>query len=464
MDTNICLTTDSYKLNHWNQYVEGTEYNHAYWECRKGGVFPETVLFGLQYILKKHLVGKVVTEQGIQEAKALCAFHFGKEGMFNEAGWRYILEKHDGRLPVRIRAVPEGTVVPINNALITVVNTDPNCGWLTNFLETILSQVWYPTTVATLSREVKKLIKAGLEKSSEEFNANFGLQDFGFRGATTYEAAEIGGLAHLVNFQGTDTVPAIWAGIKYYKADPSDLGFSVAATEHSIMTALGKDGEETIVSNLLDKYPEGILSVVADSYDVKNFVNYIVGQKFKERILARKGVFVVRPDSITPDLPTPEEEMVWIMNSLWSNYGGKTNVKGYKVINPAVRVLWGDGIDIVGISKIIDAIIDAGFSTENIACFGMGGGLLQKVNRDTQRCAFKSSAQFRDGKWHDVFKDPADKSKASKKGLIKLVKLDGVYTTVPIDHYERDEMETVFYNGELTKEYTFDVVRRNAIL
>lgn len=464
MNTNICLTTDSYKLNHWNQYIPGTEYNFAYWECRKGAFFPETVFFGLQYILLKHLVGKVVTEEGIQEAKALCAFHFGSNDKFNEDGWRYILEKHDGKLPVRISAVPEGTVVPVGNALITVENTDPNCAWLTNFLETILSQVWYPTTVATLSREVKKEIKRGLSITSTELNANFGLQDFGFRGATTYEAAEIGGAAHLVNFQGTDTVPALLGARKYYDAKLEDLGFSVSATEHSIMTALGVEGEEKVIEHLLDKYPEGILSVVADSYNIQNFVDYIVGQKFKERILARKGVFVVRPDSVTPDLPTPEKEMVWILESLWNRFGGTVNVKGFKVLDPSVRVLWGDGIDIKGITRIIDAVKDKGFSTENIACFGMGGGLLQKVNRDTQRCAFKSCAQYRDGQWHDVFKNPLDKSKASKRGRLKLIKQNGEYQTVPIGHFEDSELEVVFKNGELVRRYSFDSIRQRAIL
>ena len=464
MKTNIILDTDSYKLNHWNQMVPGTEYNFGYFECRKGAKFPETVFFGLQYILLKHLVGEVVTEEGIQEAKALCAFHFGSSERFNEAGWRYILEKYNGRLPISIRAVPEGSVVPVSNVLFTVENTDPNCAWLVGPLETILSQVWYPTTVATLSREVKKVIKNGLGVSSTELNANFGLQDFGFRGSTTFEAAAIGGLAHLVNFQGTDTVPALRAGISYYDANPKDLGFSVPATEHSVMTPLGQEGEEKIVEMLLNRYTEDILSVVADSYSVTNFVDYIVGQKFRDRIMARKGVFVVRPDSITPDLPTPEEEMVWILNSLWNRFGGTVNVKGYKVIHPSVRTLWGDGIDLEGIQKIINAVIAAGFSTENIACFGMGGGLLQKVNRDTQRCAFKSCAQYRDGKWHDVFKNPLDKSKMSKKGRLKLIKQNGKYNTVPIEHYEDNELEEVFRNGELLIRYNFDSVRQRAIL
>ena len=281
------------------------------------------------------------------------------------------------------------------------------------------------------------------------------------------ESAEIGGAAHLVNFLGTDTVPAIMLLAEYYNAgNVEGIAYSVPATEHSIMTALGKDGEATVVANLLKEYPTGILSVVADSYDIYNFVDNIVGKQFKEQILARDGVFVVRPDSVDPTHPTPEALMVRIFDSLWNAIGGITNAKGYKVINPKVRVLWGDGIDRVGIHKILEATKNAGYSIENIACFGMGGGLLQKVNRDTQRFAFKSCAQKRGGVWFDIQKQPKDTTKTSKKGKLKLVKLNGQYKTVGINEYPElaDEMVTVFENGELVKEYTLEEVRKNAAL
>jgi nicotinamide phosphoribosyltransferase len=167
MKTNICVLSDSYKLNHWNQYPLGTQAVYSYFEARKGAKFDETVFFGLQYILKQFLVGEVVTQEKIEAAAKLCKAHFGNESYFNREGWEYILNKHDGKLPVLIKAVPEGTPVPVNNVMITVENTDINCFWLTNFLETVLSQVWYPCTVATLSREVKKLEKKYLIKNSD---------------------------------------------------------------------------------------------------------------------------------------------------------------------------------------------------------------------------------------------------------------------------------------------------------
>jgi nicotinamide phosphoribosyltransferase len=464
MNKNICLTTDSYKLNHWNQYPAGTEKVYSYFECRKGAKFAETPFFGLQYIIKNHLEGVVVTREKIENAAKLCKAHFGSEKYFNREGWEYILNSYGGKLPVVIKAVEEGTVVPINNVLMTIENTDNKCFWLTNFLETILSQVWYSTTVAALSREVKVNIKEYLDLTSDGGLLNFGLHDFGFRGASSWESAGIGGAAHLINFLGTDTVVAMEVAVNYYNADLNGLAFSVAATEHSVMTALGKNGEEQVVENLLNEYPTGILSVVSDSYDIYNFVSNIVGTKFKDRILDRDGVFVVRPDSITPTHPTPEEEMVWIMENLWANIGGTINSKGYKVINPKVRVLWGDGIDIDGIKKILYAVTKAGFATENIACFGMGGGLLQKVNRDTQRCAFKCSAQYRDGQWYDIQKNPKDVSKASKKGKLKLIKVDGEFETVGENDPGEDYLKVVFYDGVLLNEVDFATIRKNAAL
>jgi nicotinamide phosphoribosyltransferase len=292
------------------------------------------------------------------------------------------------------------------------------------------------------------------------------LHDFGYRGVSSDESADIGGAAHLVNFLGSDTVPSIQCVVDYYGAnkDYSGIAYSVAATEHSIMTALGKEGEVQVVANLLAEYPSGILSVVADSYNIYNFVDVFVGKTFKDEILKRDGVFVVRPDSCDPTHPTPESLMVWIFESLWINFGGTVNSKGFKVINPKIRVLWGDGINKTGIEKILQSTKEAGFSIENIAAFGMGGGLLQKINRDTQRFAFKSSAQKRYGVWYDIQKQPKDTTKTSKKGKLKLIHINGVYQTVSQDADGDDILQTVFENGRMVKEYSFDEIRARAAL
>ncbi len=461
MQENIITKTDSYKVCHWNQYPKGTKYVYSYFESRPGAKFDKTLFFGLQYLLKKHLEGTVVTREKIDAAEALFKNHFGNTEYFNRAGWEYILKNHKGRLPVRIKAVAEGTLVPVSNVLMTIENTDPNCYWLTNYLETILSQVWYPCTVATLSRHTKEMIKEYLHfNSTSKDGLNFMLHDFGYRGASSDETAAIGGAAHLVNFMGTDTLAAMELASSFYEADLKSLAFSVAATEHSIMTASGPEGEEGVLAQLLEDYPKGILSVVSDSYDIYNFIDNLVGKKFRDQILARDGVFVVRPDSISPQHPTPEAQMVWIAESLFKSFGGTRNKKNYKVINPKIRMLWGDGIDIHGVDKILKALADADFATENVATFGMGGGLLQKVNRDTQRFAFKSSAQKgQDNVWHDVFKNPKDQSKASKKGRFKLVKTPHKFETVDITDPREDHLKTVFLDGRIIGHHSFEEIR-----
>lgn len=476
-DRNVILETDSYKLGHWDMYPEGTEYVYSYFESRKGAKYDYTPFVGLQQILIDHLEGVVITREKIEEAAELSREHFGTDSLFNREMWEHILEKHGGRLPIEIRAVPEGTPVPVSNVLMTVVNTDPTlgkngrplCAPLTNALESLLTHVWYPSTVCAKSRYIKHVILDYMTRTSDNTDGLvFKLHDFGYRGAATAEAAAIGGLAHIVNFMGTDTVPAMRAARKYYGASYKGLAYSVPATEHSIMTSLGEDGEYSLVEKFLRKYTDKILSVVADSFNYYNFVKVLKTEPYKSLILARTLPFVVRPDSVTPTHTTPEELMLWTMQQLEADWGVTINTKGFKVIAAPIRVLWGDGIDDTGIEKILALLEKFKYSADNIATFGMGGGLLQKINRDTQRFAFKSCAQCRDGKWYDIYKKPLDTSKASKRGHLKLMRLMGAHgaayyteATKPGDH-EGDQLVVVFRNGEITKRYTFDELRTNA--
>jgi len=453
MDIKVIEAVDSYKLGHYNQYQDDTEAVYSYFESRNGAQFDETVFFGLQALIKKYLIGVVVTQEDVDEAAKVAAIHFGNPDIFNKKGWEYIVNECDGKLPLRIRAVPEGTPVTINNVLMTVENTDPNCYWLTNYVETLLTQVWYPCNVATLSRHVKKMMKKYLEDTAETLDAlPFMLHDFGCRGATTMEAAQIGGMAHIVNFMGTDTVPALTGAMRFYNAEV--CAFSVPATEHSVMTALGPEGECDIFEQLLDKYPTGILSVVGDSYDIFNAAEHIVGTSLKDRILERDGVFVLRPDS--GELVST---VLRLLEILGRKFGTTENAKGYKILNPKVKILWGDGLDYTMIEGIMWAMKKERWSIENIV-FGMGGGLLQKHNRDTQRNAFKCCAQKRDGVWYDIFKDPLDKSKVSKRGKLGLKEVNGKFVTV--EEKDNELLQTVFENGELVTEYTFNQVRANA--
>jgi nicotinamide phosphoribosyltransferase len=457
---NPILRTDSYKLCHWNMYAPRTQYVYSYFEARKGAKYDATTFFGLQHILKG-LCGQAITQADLDEATALANVHLGP-GLFNREGWQYIIDAHDGWLPLEICAVPEGKRIPVDNVLMTVVNTDPQVPWLTNYVESYLTHVWYPSTVATLSNEVKRTLMHYLQvQGSAPETINFMLHDFGYRGATTDEAAAIGGAAHLINFMGTDTLPAMELAIKSYSADINSLAFSVPASEHSVMTAQGRDGEYTVLDQLITNYPSGLVSVVADSYDIYAFVNEVIARK--EQILAREGRFVVRPDSITTKHDSPEALTLWIVEKLWDGFGGTTTSAGFRVLHDQVRVLWGDGIDPEGIRTIAYHLHNNGYAVENMGTFGMGGGLLQKINRDTQRFAFKSSAQYRDGVWYDVQKDPLDSTKASKAGRLKLVHpVGGPFRTVREEEPGENLLELVFLNGELIRSQTFAEIRANA--
>jgi nicotinamide phosphoribosyltransferase len=459
---NLILATDSYKLSHRVQYPEGTTAVYSYLESRKGAAHPYTVFFGLQYLLKKYLATPI-TWDDLEEAIPIVNAHLGS-GVFNYQGWSKIITEKQGKLPLRIKAVPEGTVVPTGNVLVTIENTDPEYFWLTNYVESLLMHVWYMTTVATRSYAVKQMLAEYLDETAagNYDGLPFQLHDFGYRGASSHETAGIGGAAHLVNFKGTDTLPALLFAKKYYDADLDTLAFSVPATEHSVMTAMGEDGEHSVVDRLIDHYPTGIISVVDDSYNYQRHVNWLCTD-FKDRILARDGVFVTRPDSV-PQGESPASVVVWIAKRLWAAYGGSVNVQGNKILDPHIRILWGDGIEADGIELILKELEFHSFSTENIV-FGMGGGLLQKVNRDTENFSIKSSAQERNGIWYDIFKDAPGKH--SKRGKLALVQNEfGEYRTVPMAgddpfRLDQDVLKTVYEDGVLTNELTFEQIRAN---
>lgn len=450
--------TDSYKISHWKQYPEGTTTVFSFFESR-GGELPEVTFFGLQYIIKKHLVGVQVTEEAIQEAKRYFARHFGDETLFNEAGWRHILRKHKGKLPLRIKAVAEGTSVSVGNVMVTVENTDPEVPWLTNYAETILSEVWYPSSVATLSRAMKKVILGYLLRTGDPSLIAFKLHDFGYRGSTSDESAGIGGAAHLVNFMGTDTLAAIDVAADYYSEEMA--GFSIPAAEHSTITSWGRSGERKAYENMLTQFPKGLVAVVSDSYDIFAACTKIWGEELKDKVLARDGVLVVRPDSGHP--PTV---VVSVLDTLGEAFGTTVNAKGYKVLDPHVRVIQGDGIDLPMLGEVLAAMEVAGWSADNVA-FGSGGGLLQKVNRDTHKFAFKCSAILRDGVgWLDVMKDPVtDPGKRSKAGRLALIRDgEGFRTVRDVEAGEHNLLRTVFENGELVIDQSFADIRLRAAL
>jgi nicotinamide phosphoribosyltransferase len=455
MSTNLILNTDSYKVSHWVQYPPGMDGMFSYIESR-GGVYPRTVFFGMQAILKEYLA-RPITQADIDEASELLAPH-GEP--FNVAGWRYILDSHGGYVPVSIRAVPEGSVVPNRNVLATIESTDPRCFWIVSYLETLLLRVWYPTTVATISWHIKQLIRRYLEATSDDPAGQlpFKLHDFGARGVSSYESASLGGLAHLVNFKGTDTLAALLAARKYY-AEPM-AAFSIPAAEHSTITAWGRAGEAAAYANMVQQYgkPGAIFACVSDSYDVYAAIENLWGARLKQQVIESGATLVVRPDSGNP--PDVVEKCAVLLDRA---YGSTANRKGYKVLNH-VRLIQGDGVNETSIQEILERLKRAGFAADNVA-FGMGGALLQQMNRDTQKFAMKCSAARIEGQWMDVFKDPVtDPGKVSKKGRLDLIR-DGStreYLTYAVSSQhttQPSELVEVFSNGRLMKEWRLEEVR-----
>jgi nicotinamide phosphoribosyltransferase len=339
--------------------------------------------------------------------------------------------------------------------------TDEDFYWLPGHLDPLMTHAWSGSTVATLSREIKIVCKHYLEKTSDTLAPlDFMLHDFGFRGASCVEEAQIQGLGHLVNFYGTDTLVAIECGMDYY--DSGVCAYSVPATEHSIMTSLGPNGEEQVLRYLLKRFPTGILSVVIDSYNYERFITKIAAN-CKDEILARDGKLVFRPDS-----GEPVSTSLQTLELIEHVFGSSQNSKQCTVLNPKTGALWGDGIKYIGVRNILNAMMDANFSAENIV-FGMGGGIHSSTDRDTQRFAFKSSAQKRAGVWHDIFKRPTEISKASKKGRQFVYNIEGadtnnfVTTNIRNDNLV-DVIQPVLEDGYLLRDMKFDEVRENAMI
>lgn len=437
-------------------YPENTTYVYDYCEARVGGESPNVLFFGLQYILKKFLEGSVVEPWMINEARDIANAMLGNPDAIPTKDWQIIAGELGGFLPIKISAVAEGKVIPEGNVLFTIENTDPRFPWLPGYIETILMKVWYPTTVATRSYNTVSLLKKYFEETSD---LNFPmwqymLHDFGARAVESEEAAQIGGAAHIVNSLGSDTVAAVPWLQKYYSAGLEGIAATVPASEHSIACSYGpEEGETKYITTLMERFPDGILSIVADTYSITNFVENTLREN-KDAIIKRSedgkapvNRFVVRPDSPRYENDTPQNQVLWLHESLGSIFGYSTNSKGYKVLHPAVGVIYGDGLSSDEIKAIYQILELEKWSVESCVV-GQGGGLLQKLNRDTQRFAIKASYAEIAGKPINIRKNPADITKTSKAGKLSLIKNEGKYITVPkIENEDDDLLKTVYSAG-----------------
>lgn len=447
--------SDSYKYGHFAQYPKDMEYVSSYIEsrgCETGRDWNEVVVAGVPYLLENFLMKPLVTPTSLERAAKRMPIHGPS---FNKEGWELLLKTHNGMAPVQVQALPEGMVVPLGTPMVQLVNMDRRFPWVTSWLEThVLRSIWYPSTVATNSFHIKRIIKqAMLETAGHTEGLNFMLHDFGSRGVSSSESAMIGGLAHLYNFQGSDTYEAIEFACELFHDRDLMAGYSVDAAEHSTITSFGgPDNEVEAYQHLLDAFgnqENKLFSVVSDSYDLWNAISTIWGGTLKAQVqdLGTRGSrLVVRPDSGDP-LTVP----VLAIERLMDAFGHTVNAKGYKVLPAYVRVIQGDGISEASIRQILANMKAKGLSAENIV-FGMGGELLQKVNRDTLKFAMKASAAKRtQGEWYDVYKDPVtDSGKRSKRGRQAVIMRDGLITSIresELSSRDTNLLEEVYSNG-----------------
>jgi nicotinamide phosphoribosyltransferase len=488
---NPLFAIDFYKVDHRRQYPEGTTEIYSNFTPRyvkkSHSLLPDfdnhVVVFGIQSFIKDYLIEQwnwlffrrpknlVIDEYRDLIEEALGIEHFDCS---------HLEALHDlGYLPIKIKALSEGFRVPIGVPILTIVNTHPDFFWLTNYLETILSaSLWKPITSATLAFEFKRLLTQYAHKTGSDLSfVDFQAHDFSFRGMSGWQDATASGAAHLTSFKGTDCVSAIDLLNHHYKASAtaSCVGTSVPATEHSVMCCGGKDGEFDLIKRLITEvYPEGIVSIVADSYNLWQTITVYLASLYKE-INDRQGKVVVRPDSGNPvdiicgDMcavaDTPAHKGV--LQLLWDIFGGRINEKGYKELNPKIGIIYGDAITVDRASLILQLMEEKGFASSNIV-FGVGSYTYQYVTRDTFGFAMKATSAVIKGERKAIYKDPitGDGSKKSAKGLLQ-VELDvetGKFF-LENDVSEEDEsngyLQTVFLDGELMSSTNLAEIRHN---
>lgn len=508
MKINPLLLADFYKVAHYAQYPKGTKFVYSNFTARKSRLegVDSVVFFGLQYFLKEYLQNyfnegffKQKRNKAVSEYKRILDYSLGPDSI----DMAHIEALHDlGYLPLEIRALPEGTEVPIRVPMLTIVNTKPEFYWLTNYIESIMSAIlWQPITSATIAKRYRSVLDDWAEKTSDipEF-VDWQGHDFSFRGMGGLEAAMISGAGHLLSFTGTDTIPAIWFLEKFYGANVEKelVGGSVPATEHSVMSAAGPGNEYELFERLITEiYPKGIVSVVSDTWSLwEVLTDYL--PRLKDNVLARDGKLVIRPDSgdpvdiicgkeifykvdignvppdevdsyldaIVKDHPaTPESKGV--IELLWDTFGGTVNSKGYKQLDPHIGAIYGDSITIERANEICKRLEAKGFASTNIV-FGIGSFTYQYNTRDTFGMAMKATWVNVNGEGREIFKDPItdDGTKKSAKGLIKVKKdKNGKYELIDQVSYEESiydtELDLVFANGKIMKEFTLSEIRNN---
>lgn len=458
--------SDFYKTDHRRQYPDKTQGVYSNMTAR-GSRIPEidkVVVFGIQYFVQEYLVNRFQREFFDQPRGAVVAEY--KRRLDTSLGPNAVSMEHIdalhqlGYLPVRIKALPEGSQCPMRIPFLTIVNTHPDFFWVTNFLETIMSNVlWHPITSATIAHSYRTLLDDYAKETSDmpEFVQWQG-HDFSMRGQSSFESACVSGGAHLLSFTGTDTIPAIDWLEEYYHADAEKelIGGSVPATEHSVMCMGGEESElETFKRLIVDVYPKGIVSIVSDTWDYWKILTDTM-LELKDTIMARDGKVVIRPDSGDPvkiicgdpEAPFDTPQSYGTIQILWGIFGGTVNSKGYKQLDPHIGCIYGDSITFDRASRILDSLERQGFASTNIV-FGIGSYTYQYVTRDTFGFAIKGTSGVIDGKRITIFKDPKTDNglKKSAKGLLRVNPDYTLSEDVTPDEEQEGLLQVVYENG-----------------
>lgn len=455
---------DAYKLGHMCQYPSDTEYIYSVLQLRSDKTFKEVPVIGLQYLIKEYLMQPILEEdvkELIEESKTMGIYHPDTET-------KLMALAKLGYLPLEIKALPEGSIVEMPNAICTIQNTIEGFHWCVGMVETLLLKWWSALTTGACSLAYRRLVNQYFDETSDsDFLKPFAVHDFGSRGCMTPEGAAFTGMAHALNFDGSDTIITAPLVRKYYNAQGMVIA-SVPASEHSVMCSFGRDEEIKAFEHMLDTYPTGVASIVSDTYDWYNVMDNMV-YDLKEKILARDGKTVFRPDSGNPfdiicgEMPIKGLSMeygakqIGGIRALDKAFGHTVNSKGYKVLDSHVGLIYGDGMYLERYEKTLSTLKHLGYSVENLV-IGVGG-ILRNYSRDSLGAAFKATCVCRDGEWTPIMKDPVtDQGKKSYKGFVYVTKQDGKYTTSN-EKTSENLLTTVFKDGKLIKDYTWEEIK-----
>jgi nicotinamide phosphoribosyltransferase len=457
---NLLLDIDGYKDSHWAAYPPDTNKLEAYVEPRifDGGYLR---FFGLQSLLM-NWIENPITLADVDEDEEISSLYYGRDDVFPAKEWKYIVETYGGAFPVKISALPEGSLFKGSNLAFKVESTDERVPWVATVIETMLLRLWGDTTVCTNSYRLREEIGKYLAQTHDDPQTvlPFMLHDFGSRSVKTPEDAERMGTAHLVNFLGTDTKSTLKFARKYYNCKIA--GYSIPAMEHSTVISWGRTNEKAAYQNFIRKWgkPGATIALVVDSYDVDYAVTEIIGNELKSEIINSNTKIMIRPDS-----GIPKDMVMKMLDYLAESFGYTINNKGFKVLKN-VGVVQGDGVNGKSIVEILKAVIDSGYCVSNVV-FGMGSALLQNITRDDFSFAFKNCLVEQNHKARGVKKFPkGDSLKTSKAGDLDVI-LDENGDFVTIDRLvditdKPSQLVTYYHNGELLVHDTLDVIRARA--